>query len=346
MQSMKAFAVDDEQLNLKIVEAMAREIDLEIESYVSPLKLLERLSQGDAETDLFFIDYKMPEMDGIALTEKIRSTHPDIPMVMITSVSDDDTLKIRAIESGATEFLNKPLNIAEFKARVHNLLALRRSAVLLKDRAKLLEDEVRRATSDIALREQETLNILGRVADFKDMETGAHIQRVAHYARLIAKLIGQSVESQDIIFNAAPLHDIGKIGIPDIVLAKPGKLGMEEITQMQRHPLIGYEILKNAESPYLKAGALISLTHHERWDGTGYPNGLKGEQIHIYGRIVAVSDVFDALCSNRPYKAAWPPNEVVRYVEEERGRHFDPMIAGIFLDHIAKFEDIYRLFRD
>ncbi len=344
MHGMKAVAVDDEQLNLKIVEAMGNEIGLDVVSFLRPDDLLEYAVKNSAAVDLYFIDFKMPEMNGIELIRHIRRIHDDVPVVMITSVTNDDDLMVDAIESGATEFLKKPLNIVEFKARVNNLLKLRWSTVLLKDRAKHLEDEVRNAVSDIAIREQETLQILGRVADYKDIETGAHVQRVALYSRFIAKLIGENSEFQDVIFNAAPLHDIGKIGIPDSVLSKPGKLGAAEISVMRRHPFIGYEILKNSATPYLKAGAIISLTHHEHYDGKGYPNGTAGEDIHIYGRIVALCDVFDALSSGRPYKEPWPPELVIKYIMDQRGKHFDPRLTDMFIKNISYFEGIYRQF--
>jgi len=265
---------------------------------------------------------------------------------MITAVNNDNDLKLRAIRAGATEFLNKPLNIAEFKARVTNLMELRMAQVLLRDRARLLENEVLKATEKIRAREHETLEVLGRVAEFKDQETGAHVSRVAYYSRLLAGCAGESEESREIIFNAAPLHDIGKIGITDSILTKPTSLDQREENKMRRHPEIGYMMLKDAESPYLQAGALISLTHHEKYDGTGYPRGLRGEEIHVYGRIVAIADVFDALGSKRPYKEPWPLERIHAYMKSQRGKHFDPALIDHFFERMDEVMDIFKSIRD
>lgn len=340
---LKAISIDDEKYNLMLIEAMGAEIGIQVSSFANPREALKAFPSESF--DIAFVDYMMPEIDGITVIEEIRKSAPDIPVVMITAV-DDNNLMLRAIEAGSTEFLRKPVNMPEFRARTNNLLQLRRSQLLLKDRAKLLEEEVRKATEKILAREHETLIILGRVAEYKDQETGNHIARVAHYSRLIAKKAGESSESQDIIFNAAPLHDIGKIGITDFILTKPEGLNIDETTAMRKHPEIGYMILKDSESPYLQAGALISLTHHERFDGRGYPNGLKGDDIHLYGRIVAIADVFDALISKRPYKDPWPIEGIFKYLSDEKGKHFDPNLVDRFLESKEEIEAINALFSD
>ncbi len=341
--NLNALSIDDEKFNLLLIEAMCAEIGLQVHSFTDPRKGIEAFQRG--LFDIVFVDYMMPSVDGITVIEEIRKTASDIPIVMITAV-DDNTLMLRAIESGATEFLRKPVNMPEFKARTGNLLQLRKSQLLLKDRAKLLEEEVRKATEKILTREHETLVILGRVAEYKDQETGNHIARVAHYSRLIAQKVGESAESQEIIFNAAPLHDIGKIGISDFILTKPEGLDASEVNLMRKHPEIGYTILKDSDSPFLQAGAIISLTHHERFDGRGYPNGLMGEDIHLYGRIVAIADVFDALFSKRPYKNPWPLENIFEYLANEKGKHFDPRLVEVFLQSKEEIRAIHALFAD
>ncbi len=341
--NLKALSIDDEKFNLMLIEAMGAEIGIDVVSFTDPRKGIDAFRSDTF--DIVFIDYMMPEIDGITAIQHIRSIASDIPIVMITAV-DDNSLMLRAIEAGATEFLRKPVNMPEFKARTGNLLQLRKSQLLLKDRAKLLEDEVRKATEKILAREHETLVILGRVAEYKDQETGNHIARVAHYSRLLAKKAGESAESQDIIFNAAPLHDIGKIGISDFILTKPEGLDIDETGLIRKHPEIGYMILKNSESPFLQAGAIISLTHHERYDGCGYPNGLKGEEIHLYGRIVAIADVYDALFSKRPYKNPWPIENIFEYLSNQKGKHFDPNLVELFLKSKEELRAIHALFTD
>ena len=213
------------------------------------------------------------------------------------------------------------------------MLKLRKSQLLLQDKALLLQDEVKLATIRLKESEYETLQMLGKTAEFKDPETNAHTQRVAYYCKLLARAYGLDENLQDIIFYASPFHDLGKIGIPDNILLKPGKLDDDEFSIMKNHAKIGYEILKGSKSKYLKAGGVIAYNHHEKYDGTGYPNGLKGESIPIFGRITAVADVFDALTSSRPYKKAWSLEEAFDFLIEEKSVHFDPKLVDLFLEN-------------
>jgi response regulator RpfG family c-di-GMP phosphodiesterase len=341
---LRVISVDDDEVNLLIIEKLALKIGLDITSFSNPVKALEFVKEN--HIDLVFADYLMPEMNGIDLIKNIRGYHPNIPIVMITSIADDEQLKLDAIEAGSTEFLTKPLNGAEFIARITNLANLRNYQILLKDKALLLENEVKKATQNLLKREFETLIVLGNAAEHKDQETGNHVSRVAHYSRMLAMLLEESDEHQEILLNASPLHDVGKIGIPDSILLKPGKLTQAEWEIMKSHSSMGYEILKNTESPFLKAGAIIAKTHHEKYDGNGYPDGLKGEEIHLFGRIVAIADVFDALTTKRPYKDPWPFNKAVELVKDERGKQFDPVIVDLFLNNINRIKKISNIFRD
>lgn len=188
-------------------------------------------------------------------------------------------------------------------------------------------------------REAETLFLLGRVSDFRDIETGAHLRRIGSLSALLMTLLGQGKEQEELMRNSSPLHDIGKLAVPDSILLKPGKFSPEEYEKMKRHTLVGYELLKDSRSIYLVEGARIALSHHEKWDGTGYPSGLKGEDIPLSGRIVGMVDVFDALTSARPYKEAWNFEHVRRYMAEQRGKHFDPHLVDVFLENFSAFED-------
>jgi response regulator RpfG family c-di-GMP phosphodiesterase len=292
------------------------------------------------------IDYMMPEMDGIEFISKIREEDQEVPIIMITAVDDDDSVMLRALEAGATEFLNKPLKLYEFQVRVKNLLTIRKNQILLKDRATLLQMEVDAVTEEIIQRERETLAVLGRASEFKDTETGAHICRVAKYAKLIGSVLIDEEEELDMLYYSSPLHDVGKIGISDDILLKPGALDPEQRKIMDTHTNIGYKILSDTKSKYLQGGAIIAKTHHERWDGTGYPEGLKGVQIPLIGRIVAVCDVFDALLSDRPYKVAWDFETSVKYIKDNSGKMFDPSVVNAFFEKISEIKEVYETYKD
>jgi two-component system response regulator RpfG len=251
-------------------------------------------------------------------------------MVMVT-VHDDRKVRYAALDAGITDFLTKPIDTRECLARCRNLLTLRRQQLALEDKGRLLEGMVHEATQEVRSREKETLFRLAKAGEFRDEETGNHVIRMARYSRLIAESIGLDVQESETIELAAPLHDIGKIGLPDQILLKEGKLTAEELRVMQQHPVIGYEILKDSPSKYLRMGALIALGHHEKFDGSGYPYGLVGDHIPLPARIVAVADVYDALTSKRPYKAAWLSEEAFKYLQAHRESHFDPALVDAFL---------------
>jgi putative two-component system response regulator len=226
------------------------------------------------------------------------------------------------------------------------MLALRRSECQLRDRAAWLAEEVRKATAQIVRLEHETIYRLSRAAECRDADTGAHIQRMAHYSMLTARGLGLGEIDQDLVLHAAPMHDIGKVGIPDHILLKPGELTPEETQIMRSHTLMGHRILADSDAPLLQAGALIALTHHERYDGSGYPQGLAGESIPIFGRITTVADVFDALASRRPYKGAWSFDEARAYLERHAGAHFDPACVHALLSSWSEVIDIAERYPD
>lgn len=301
----------------------------------------------DNDPDLVIVDYMMPAPDGLEFIRRLREAHSaeDTPLLMVTA-DHERQVRYSALESGATDFLTKPVDRIEFTSRVKNMLTLRRSHLLLSDRAAMLAAEVRTATSVIYAREKETIVRLARAAEWRDPETGAHILRMANYSRLIAARLGMPEEFQQRLLHAAPMHDIGKIGTPDQILLKPARLTNEEFEVMKTHTTIGYEILCDSAAPALALAASIALRHHEKFDGSGYPHGLAGATIPVEGRIVAVADVFDALTSERPYKRAWNLDEAARYLAEGSGRHFDPDCVDAFLGDWAGVLAIHKQFQE
>jgi len=262
-----------------------------------------------------------------------------VPVLMITA-NDQKQIRYRALDLGANDFLTKPVDKVEFLARAKNMLSLNQARKMLADHASWLAGEVRKATKEVVNRERETVFRLSKAAEYRDPETGAHILRMAHFSMLIAREMGLSVEDQNLLLEAAPMHDIGKVGIPDNILLKPGRLNDSEFEIMKHHAVYGYELLKGSASKVLQAGAEIARGHHEKFDGTGYPKGLKGEEIPIFSRIVAVADVFDALTSERPYKGAWTIEAAVDYVNNGAGSHFDPRCVRAFLN---AWEDVMNI---
>jgi putative two-component system response regulator len=296
---------------------------------------------------LIIVDYMMPTPDGLEFISQLRTSanRREVPILMVTADHERE-VRYRALQSGATDFLTKPVDRIEFLSRVGNMLAIRRSHLLLSDRATELADEVRKATAEIVAREKEVIYRLSRAAEYRDPETGAHIIRMTQYSAQIARTLGWSGEAVDLLLQAAPMHDIGKLGTPDHILLKPAHLTSDEFEIMKLHTVIGHQILKESVSPMLQMAAEIALDHHEKANGSGYPNGLVGEAIPLAARIVAVADVFDALTSTRPYKRAWEVGRAVALLGEGRGRHFDPQCVDAFLSDFDAILAIREQFQD
>ena len=323
--------VDDQSTGRAILEQVMRSLGerVVVEGFARPVDAVVWATRHVA--DLVLVDYMMPEMDGIEFVKRLRSLpgYEHVPIVMVT-VHDDRKVRYAALDAGITDFLTKPVDARECLARCRNLLTLRRQQLALEDRRRLLEHMVEDATQEVREREKETLLRLARAGEFRDEDTGNHLVRMSRYARLVAAAVGLERDEIEAIELAAPLHDIGKIGIPDQILLKPAKLDEVEWQVMQRHPVIGHEILKGSASKFVRMGALIALGHHEKYDGTGYPNGLVGDHIPLCARIVAVADVYDAISSVRPYKSAWPSEQAFEYLVSQRGKHFDPRLVEAF----------------
>jgi response regulator RpfG family c-di-GMP phosphodiesterase len=343
---MNVLIVDDDVINLTLFSRMLGAIaDVTPMEASDPFKALEWCETH--EPDLVLVDYMMPKMDGLQFLERFRAMpgKSGTPVIMATADTDTD-VRHRALQLTANDFLTKPVNRTELVARVTNMLALRKAQLQLASRADWLAEEVAKATSKILARERESIHRLARAAEYRDPETGAHLIRLEKYTRLIATNLGLPADEVNLIGEAAPMHDIGKVGIPDHILLKPGKLDPDEMAIMRTHAQIGADILEGSASPLLQVGAILALTHHEKFDGSGYPMGLKGTAIHLYGRIIAVADVFDALTSARPYKAAWELDRAAAYIRDNSGSHFDPACVAAFFQDWSAVLTVYHAHRD
>lgn len=280
--------------------------------------------------DLVVTDIMMPGMSGIDLLQTIKTVAPDVAVLMVTAVDDRDTA-IRALQLGAYGYSVKPLDKNEILISVANALERRRVTLVMKQYEHVLEQKVIQGIAQIRRREEEIIFRLVSASAYRDEETGAHIRRIGLYSALMAESLGWSPGAVDDMRLAAPMHDVGKIGIPDTLLKKPGKLTDAEFEAMKKHTTIGAEILGASEVPMLQMASEIALCHHEQWDGSGYPRGLAGEGIPESGRIVAVVDVFDALVHHRVYRRAMGEERALEIMKEGRGRHFDPRMVDCFL---------------
>jgi putative two-component system response regulator len=290
--------------------------------------------------ELILLDIMMPDIDGFEVCKRLKQdpTTRHIPVIFVTAkISPED--EIRGFSLGAVDYITKPISPPIVKARVRTHLAL-------FNQSRELYYKVKEQTATINETRQKIIERLGRAAEYKDNETGMHVVRMSHYSHILALAAGMNEADADLLKAAAPMHDIGKIGIPDNILQKPGKLDEAEWKIMQSHVEIGADILGDDDSELLKMAKLVALSHHEKWDGSGYPNGLAGEAIPLEGRIVAIADVFDALTAQRPYKRAWSVTEAVEMMQELSGQHFDPQLLALFVNELPKILEIKAVFSD
>ncbi len=342
---MKVLIIDDHEMNVTLLKnlMMAKVPDCETVCYTESAQALAWCHEN--EPDLVLVDYMMPAPNGLEFIESFRTLPGklDIPVVMITAVNEKE-VRLKAIECGANDFINKPIDTAELTARVRNMLALRKSQKAMANKAEWLAEEVRKATAEIVEREREIIIRLTRAAEYRDPETGMHIVRMAHYCKLIAKAIGFSREEQDLVLDASPMHDIGKVGIADFILLKGEHLNDDEFNVMKRHTDMGYEILQGSKSKLLQMAATIAKCHHEKFDGTGYPDGIKDYDIPLVARICALCDVFDALMSRRPYKEPWTLDDTLREIDRRVGTHFDPDLVAAFKRVLPEILEVQKKF--
>jgi putative two-component system response regulator len=332
--------VDISNSRILIVDDTKTNIDLLVSLLGSSYRLSVALDGNSAliqakenHPDLILLDVMMPIMDGFEVCKILKSdplTAP-IPIIFITAMDDTESIT-NGFKLGAVDYIIKPFRVPELKARVHTHLSLRHAMLACATQNRILDSRVKERTKELRDTQLEIIYRLSRAAEYRDNETGLHIKRLSHLCRILASACGCNDETSELIFNASPMHDIGKIGIPDSILLKPGPLDAQEWKIMQTHTTIGAEILSGHESLLIKMGGLIALTHHEKWDGSGYPQGLAQLNIPLAGRIVAICDVFDALTSKRPYKDAWPPNEAFEEIGAGKGCSFDPKLVDAFLN--------------
>lgn len=351
-EGVKILAVDDDTMNLEMLDLMLAELGgalLKANNGRQALDLLEI----EQDIDVILLDLEMPVMDGYETITRIKenSEWRDIPVIVVTAGSNEVT---RTLALGANDFIAKPYNPEELRLRVMNHIRSKKLSDMSKNMNRVLEEEVVKKTAAL----QKALNLskeaefeitirLGLAAEFRDQETGMHTRRISELSKLLATLAGIPHEECEVLRLASPLHDVGKIGIPDRILLKPGKLDEAEFNIMKLHTTIGGKILAEAKRfPVIDMGSIIAMQHHERWDGSGYPSGIRGEEIHIFARIVTIVDMFDALSSERPYKKAFPLEKTLGIMKEDRGVFSDPTLFDIFLSNIGSFIEIREKLKD
>lgn len=345
----KILIVDDSPTNVLLLEKLLRINHYEnFRSLTDSRKVLK--TYISYRPDLILLDLRMPFLDGFQVLEQLRAMADKddteyISVIVITAQNDQDT-RLRALELGAKDYIEKPFNHTEVIMRIRNLLEIRLLHNQIKENNMFLVEKVRDRTEKFYLLQTELIDRLLRAAEFRDYNSGGHITRIGLYARELARALGLGYVQCELIKQASMMHDIGKIGIPDDILLKPGKLTADEWEIMKAHTVKGAEILKGSASEVINMAEEIALTHHEKWDGTGYPLGLKAEKIPLTGRITAVVDVFDALLSKRPYKEAWGIEEVVEEIKLGSGTHFDPEAAQMFLKNLPTFIEIKEQIND
>lgn len=339
---MKVAIVDDSESSLSLMTELVAGLDgVEAMPFASALDALMWIGQNPV--DLVIVDYLMPALNGLGFIELLRRDpkQASVPIIMVTS-SDSKDVRYMALQLGAKDFLTKPIDPVEFTARVMNTLEAHRAHKALADQSAWLASEVARATGQLLEREREALLVLGRTAEHRDPETGRHLTRMSQYSWLIALALGWSTEDAARLKVASPLHDVGKVAIPDHILLKPGKLTPEEFAIMKGHAQAGADILAGSQSPLLQLAGAIALSHHEWFDGTGYPNGLAGDAIPLPGRIVAVADVFDALTTTRPYKKPWSFEDAHDHLRNGAGSHFDPACVAAFGRVLQDIREVFE----
>jgi putative two-component system response regulator len=334
---VKILVVDDEDRNLRLMKLLLTSFGYDVLTASNGEEALEMVH--DIPPDVILLDIMMPKMDGFEVAKQLKREEETkiIPIVMVTALNGVED-RVKALEAGADDFLNKPVDKTELRARVQSLVKVKAYNDHMQNYQKELEAEVSKRTIQLrqALKKLKEVSLesifhLCRAAEYKDENTGDHIKRMSHYASAVARKMGLNKQTVEDLLYTAPMHDAGKIGIPDHILLKPSKLNNKEWETMKQHTIVGAQILAGSGAKFIKLAETIALTHHERWDGSGYPKGLKGSKIPLIGRIAAIADVFDALTSKRPYRMKpFSLKEAFNYIKEGRGRHFDPKVVDAF----------------
>ena len=340
IQKAKILIVEDDKISIRMLENILRKAGYSnLRSLMDPREA--RSTYQEFLPDIILLDFNMPHLNGFQVMEELKTVETEnyLPILMITE-EESPQIRLKALESGAKDFLNKPYERVEVLLRIHNMLEVRMLQNEVRDQNKMLEAKVKKRTRELYDTRLDVIHRLARAAEFRDQETGMHIIRMSKYCEALAKEIGMSDLQRELLLAASPLHDIGKIAIPDSILLKPGKLDPQEWELMKTHTTVGSELLSGSRSAFMKTAAHIALTHHEKWNGAGYPQGLKENQIPLVGRICGLCDVFDALTSSRPYKEAWSFEEAVEEIKKEKAKHFDPALLESFLNILPEIKRI------
>lgn len=349
----RVLVIDDEPGPRRVLERAFTSFGCEVESAADGV---EGLAKAQLDIDLLVVDAQMPELDGFEVARRMRA-HPElshVPILMVTGLGDR-SVRLRAVEAGINDFIQKPFDSEELRLRSVSLLKMKQSTDALKRHQSVLSSKVeertaalRRALDAMVVAQRatheahlDTIHRLVLAAERRDHQTAQHIERISRYCGFLSQTLGQSPSEVELLEWASPMHDVGKVGVPDAILRKPGPLDAEEWEVMKQHTVIGAELLHGSTSPVLQLGEVLALTHHERWDGGGYPHGLAGEAIPVASRILAIADVFDALTSCRPYRPALSVDEVFGMIAAQRGQHFDPALVDVFFRHRADIEAIH-----
>ncbi|MDO9139266.1 MAG: response regulator [Methylobacter sp.] len=345
-QTARILIVDDEPVNLKLLNKM-----LSAQGYGDLVLVQDSRLVVDVylqqRTDLILLDINMPHLDGFAVMEQLKLLNdPLLPPVVILTAQHSQDFLLRALNCGARDFITKPFDRNELLARVRNMLDAQLAHRMVYEQKDVLDEMVRARTDELRRTRLQVVQRLGRAAEYRDNETGNHILRMSHISALLAKSVGWNEPDCELMLHASPMHDIGKIGIPDHILLKPGSFEPEEWEIMKTHALIGANILEGDDSDLMRCAREIALSHHEKWDGSGYPYGLSGEAIPLAGRIAALADVFDALTSERPYKKAWTIEAAVDLIKKNSGSHFDPALVAAFLQQLPEILKIRERFSE
>ncbi len=342
----KILVCDDSITNTLILqELIEQELTADVITITDPRDVSAVLANNNL--DLVILDIEMPYLNGFEVMEIIRKDYEEdqLPILIITAVNGLDT-RNKALLNGANDFLNKPFDQVEVILRAKNLLKIRQSYLLHENNQEALEKLVAQRTQELNRSIKALLSSLAAAGELKDNETGKHVLRVGKYARILAEGYGLPAKIVDMIELTAPLHDIGKIGIPDTILLKPSELTVEEREIIKRHTTYVHDLIDTHDSPLIQMAKSIAMNHHECWDGSGYPSQLKGESIPIEGRITALADVYDALTTKRPYKEPWSDDKVTDYIKAQSGIAFDPSLVDIFIDKLPEIEKIKKELAD
>ncbi len=353
----RILVVDDDPEILELLANIVRSLSHDVETANDGF---EALAKVGLDIDLILLDVKMPGMDGFEVARSVREQYlqNELPIIMVTGMATRED-RIGAVKAGANDFIAKPFDVTEVRVRMKSLLEMKEAHDALRRHKEELEgivqkrtqalrsalDDVVEARRRLRVANLETIQRLVVASEYKDLESAAHIQRMSEFSALIARTIHFTPQRVELIYHASPMHDIGKIGTPQEILLKPGKLNRREWRQIRQHPTIGAKILQESASQLLRLGETIALTHHEKWDGSGYPKGLRGNEIPIEGRICAIADVFDALTSKRPYKEAFSNDEAFHILLKGRGKHFDPELVALFVADVDEVIEIQSTFQ-